>query len=133
MLNTVYRDNVLKKITKWVKHLHEDCGGYKDHIRSRYSFSLCYDKNIDLIQSCMFSNQRITVQMTANNLNIGKFLCTQFELKNCNWESCVLKEKGWIFHHDYACCSFLCRSLLILNSKFHHDVLSPPPQSTDLA
>lgn len=53
MLNTIYKDNVLKKtnIFKWINpRFNEDCEDCKDDARSRRPSTSYDDKNIELVR-----------------------------------------------------------------------------------
>jgi transposase len=74
MLQQAYGEDALKRSIafKRVQRYREERKGPTDNKRSGCASTLCSDKNIDQMHSLMLSNCWMTVQMIADELQIGK-------------------------------------------------------------
>jgi transposase len=74
MLQQAYGEDALKKSTvlKWVQCYREGRKNPMDNKRSGCPSTSCSDENIDRVHSLVLSDRQMTVQMIADELQIGK-------------------------------------------------------------
>jgi transposase len=80
MLQQAYGEDALKRNTvfKWVQCYREGQKDLTDNKRSGHPSTLRSNENIDRVHSLVLSDCRITVQMIADELQIGKHPFTRF-------------------------------------------------------
>jgi hypothetical protein len=74
MLQQAYGEDALKRsaVFKWVQHYREGRKDPTDNKRSEHPSTSHSDENINRVHSLVLSDRRMTVQMIADELQIGK-------------------------------------------------------------
>lgn len=108
---------------KWIKRFNEGCESCKDNVRLGRPFTLYNDKKIELVQSCVFFDRWMTVQMIADELNMRKWFVHTILTQELQLKKLYVKWRRVNIPPWKCCCSFVCANSLVLGSKFYHDAL----------
>lgn len=84
ILSTVYGDNALNKkvLFKWIKCFCESREDCKDNVRPGNPSATFGDQNIKRVWSLLLFDQKMTVQMLADMLSIGKLSLYMILIEN---------------------------------------------------